>query len=81
MNNDPAGRASAPSSFEIRIKGRITPSSQGAFEGLAVSISPVETVLRGTVVDSAALYGILDRIQALGLELVEVRRGMPAPDP
>ena len=81
MDNDPAGGAGAPSSFEIRIRGRITQSSQGAFEGLAVSVSPVETVVRGTVADSAALYGILDRIQALGLELVEVRRGLPAPDP
>ena len=33
-----------------------------------------DTVLRGEVRDQAALYGLLERIQALGLELVEVRR-------
>ena len=48
-----------------------------AFEGMHASVEPVETVLR-PVEDQAALYGLLDRIQALGLELVEVRR---LPDP
>jgi hypothetical protein len=45
-----------------------------AFEGLNATVEPVETVLHGPVADQAALYGLLDRIQALGLELVEVRR-------
>jgi hypothetical protein len=49
-----------------------------AFEGMNASVEPVETVLHGPVQDQAALYGLLDRIQALGLELVEVRR---LPDP
>jgi len=40
----------------------------------------VETVLHGPVQDQAALYGLLDRIQALGLELVEVRRLPDMPD-
>jgi hypothetical protein len=34
----------------------------------------VETVLHGPVRDQAELHGLIDRIQALGLELVEVRR-------
>jgi hypothetical protein len=44
------------------------------FEGMEASEQSVETVLRGPVADQAALYGLLDRIQALGLELIEVRR-------
>ena len=33
-----------------------------------------ETVLAGTLPDQAALYGVLTQIEALGLELIEVRR-------
>ena len=41
--------------------------------GLTVEVLPVETVLRGEIVDQAALHGMLDQVQALGLELIEVR--------
>ena len=34
----------------------------------------METVLHGDIADQAALHGVIDRIQALGLELIEVRR-------
>ena len=33
-----------------------------------------ETVLTGTLPDQAALFGVLSYIEALGLELLEVRR-------
>ena len=65
-------------SYEIRVRGRLSDSLVAAFEGMRASVEPVETVLHGPVQDQAALYGLLDRIQALGLELVEVRR---LPDP
>jgi hypothetical protein len=45
-----------------------------AFEGLTSTGQPVATVLYGPVQDQAALYGLLDRIQSLGLELVEIRQ-------
>jgi hypothetical protein len=61
-------------SYEIRIKGRLSDSLLTVFEGLTASVEPGETVLHGPVQDQAELYGLLDRIQALGLELVEVRR-------
>ena len=66
-------------SYEIRIKGRLSDSLLAAFEGLDATVEPVETVLRGPVQDQAALYGLLNRIQSLGLELVEVRRLPQAP--
>ena len=63
--------------YEIRIKGRLSDSVLAGFEGLRATVQPVETVLYGPVQDQAALYGLLDRIQSLGLELVEVRQ-LPA---
>jgi hypothetical protein len=64
-------------SYEIRIKGRLSDSLLAAFEGLSATVEPVETVLHGPVQDQASLHGLLDRIQSLGLELVEIRR-LPA---
>jgi hypothetical protein len=80
VTNERTGVPTTPPSYEIRIKGRITKSFQGAFDDLTVTMNPVETVIRGTAIDQAALYGILERIQALGLELVEIRRIPPAQD-
>lgn len=60
--------------FEIRIKGKVSEATLSTFEGLRCSVQPVETVLSGPVADQAALHGLLERIQSLGLELVEVRR-------
>jgi hypothetical protein len=41
---------------------------------MAGDLEPVETVLHGPVRDQPQLHGLLDRIQALGLETIEVRR-------
>ena len=67
-------------SYEIRVRGRLSDSLMAAFEGMRASVEPVETVIHGPVQDQAALYGLLDRIQALGLELIEVRRLPDAPE-
>ena len=60
--------------YEIRIKGRLSDSLLAAFEGLTATVEPVETVLYGPVEDQSTLHGLLDRIQSLGLELVEIRQ-------
>jgi hypothetical protein len=65
--------------YEIHVKGRVSDFFRFAFEELTISVRPIETVLRGANLDQAALYGILDRIQALGLELIEIRRLPDAP--
>jgi hypothetical protein len=64
--------------YEIRIRGRVGPALLSEIEGLEQSVERIETILHGPVVDQAALHGILQRIESLGLELVEVRRLPPA---
>ena len=61
-------------SYEIRIRGRVTETLLSSFENMDSSLEPVETVLHGPVRDQAELHGLIDRIQALGLELIEIRR-------
>jgi len=59
--------------YEIRVHGPLDPEEAEAFGGLSVSSSADGTSLVGWL-DQAGLFGVLDRIQALGLRLVEVRR-------
>jgi hypothetical protein len=61
-------------SYEIRIRGRLSAALLDSFEGMASDLEPVETVLHGPVRDQSQLHGLINRIQALGLELIEVRR-------
>lgn len=63
-----------PASYEIRIRGRVGDPVLATFEDLDASVRPAETVLRGVIRDQAALHGVLDRIQSLGLELIEIRQ-------
>src|SRR3954470_5609500 len=65
--------------YEIRVRGRVGDQLLDAL-ALAAEVAPVETVLRGPVVDQEHLRGTLDRLLDLGLELIEVRR-LPAVDP
>jgi hypothetical protein len=61
-------------SYEIRVKGRVSRALLDSFDNMDSELEPVETVLHGPVRDQAELHGLIDRIHALGLELVEVRR-------
>ncbi len=59
--------------YEIRIRGQVGDELASYVGNMTAEVLPVETVLRGEVVDQAALHGMLDQVQALGLELIEVR--------
>jgi hypothetical protein len=62
------------SRYEFRIRGRLSAAALGRFDMLESDVERVETVLHGPVRDQAELHGIIERVQALGLELIEVRR-------
>ena len=61
-------------SYEIRIRGRVGSSLLATFDDMEAAIRPAETVLRGNITDQAQLHGLLERIQLLGLELIEIRQ-------
>jgi hypothetical protein len=44
-----------------------------AFEALSARPEGGDTLLRAGLEDQAALYGVIARLEALGLELVELR--------
>jgi hypothetical protein len=60
--------------YAIRIRGHLGPSMLSAFPDLRSRVDGQDTVLSGVVPDQAALHGILSKIEAMGLELVELRR-------
>jgi hypothetical protein len=60
--------------YEIRVRGRVSRVVLEGFEGMESELGAVETLLHGKVRDQAELHGLLDRVKALGLELVELRR-------
>jgi hypothetical protein len=65
---------------EIRIRGVLSERLLRAFPELEATTRGRETVLSGALPDQAALNGVLAQIEALGLELLEVRHRPPHPD-
>ena len=60
--------------YEIVVRGLLSETLLAAFPTLRAEAAEAETVLAGTLADQAALYGVIAQIEALGLELIEVRR-------
>jgi hypothetical protein len=59
-------------SYEIRVLGSLGPAASEAFADVAFEVEPTATVLHGDL-DQAHLHALLDRVRALGLELVDIR--------
>ncbi len=66
----------APALYAIRIHGRLGATVLSAFPALVPRHHGAHTVLTG-LLDRSALYGVLAEIEALGLDLVEVRQITP----
>ena len=62
--------------YEIRVVGSLGPAAREAFTGMAVEVEPTITVLSGDL-DQCGLRTLLDRMRALGLELVGIRQAPP----
>jgi hypothetical protein len=58
--------------YEIRVKGRLDTHWAAWFEGLTVAYDGDTTVLRGSLVDEAALHSMLSKFGNLNLHLLSV---------
>jgi 2-keto-3-deoxy-6-phosphogluconate aldolase len=62
-----------PRTYEITFAGEAVPAIVAAFEDFDVIVGAGTTTLRAQLPDQAALHGTLDRLMALGLELLGVQ--------
>ena len=63
----------ASAAYMIRIRGHLGATLLSAFPAMAWERQGPETVLTG-MLDQPGLYGVLAEIEALGLDLLEVRQ-------
>ena len=66
----------APAPYMIRINGHLGATVLSAFPAMAPHHHGAHTVLTG-LLDRSALYGVLAEIEALGLDLLELRKLIP----
>ena len=60
--------------YEFRVRGHLGPMLLQAFPDLDAEMRGKFTLLRGIVRDQSALHGVLARLEALGLKLVDMRQ-------
>jgi hypothetical protein len=60
--------------YEITVRGRLSDAPVANFDGLIANCTQSHTVLRGCIADKDSLFQVLDDLDAMGLELLVVRR-------
>ena len=66
--------------YEIRIQGRLGERWTAWFDGMElVTAGDGSTLIRGEVVDQAALHGLIQKVRDLGLPLLSVTHGHTGP--
>ena len=66
-----------PRTYEITFTGRAGHVLRAAFDDCTVTIGPGTTTLRAQLPDQAALWGLVQRIIGLGLEVVDLHLVVP----
>jgi hypothetical protein len=69
--------------YQIRVAGEVPLAVLENFEGVRSLTTSTSTLLQADLADPAALHGLLSALRREGLELLDVRRELPAeaPDP
>jgi hypothetical protein len=70
-----------PALYTIRIRGRLGSTALSAFPTMVSGVIESDTVLTGVLEDRSAVFGIIAQIEALGLELIELRDIRAGPRP
>jgi hypothetical protein len=78
-----AGQPDPTGHYEIRLQGHLDTRWSAWFDGLSLNHeSNGTTLLKGPVVDQAALHGLLQKVRDAGLHLVSVSHvPVPRADP
>jgi hypothetical protein len=64
--------------YDIVVRGRLSGRYECAFDGVALEPRKGETKLHAEVLDQSQLYGLLNRLQDFGIELISVN-AVPEP--
>ena len=59
--------------YRIEVQGRLPEGVTREFPAMTVRVGKRLTTVCGPLPDAAALYGLISRLEALGLDLVTVR--------
>jgi len=69
---------SQPAYYELRVRGLLSQQGASWFTSMEIvvdeSTNPAQTIIKGFIVDQAALHGLISRIRDLGLTLVSVNQ-------
>jgi hypothetical protein len=64
--------------YQIKVKGHLGHQWTDWFDGLTITLEEGgDTLLTGSVVDQAALHGLLKKVRDLGMPLLSVNRVKP----
>jgi hypothetical protein len=66
--------------YVIRVDGSLSDELANTFPELVASVQSVSTVLQGDLPDQAALSGVLDELDQLGVQIIDFT-SLPSPPP
>ena len=78
MSAHPIGSYGALVQYEIRVEGHLSARWEAWFDGLSLTrADDGTTVIRGPLVDQAALHGVLQKLRDIGVPLVSLSQLRP----
>ena len=79
MSKPSTGPQNESGQYEIRLRGHLEPRWSAWFDGMTLTIEDDgTTVVTGSVVDQAALQGLLRKVHDMGVQLISVTQLDPS---